>query len=398
MSDAEETLELLSGPRLPAHIYIHVPFCRSKCSYCDFFSVSEPPADTVGAVFVGIEGQLGHWARSGLQGVVETVYVGGGTPSVWPAPVASALHSIRETLPLRSDAEITCEANPESLGDVTVRVFAEAGVTRVSVGVQSFDDSLLRLLGRIHDSADATRGCAAVRAAGLDLCVDLICGVPGQSPASWADTLERAVETGAGHFSVYPLSVEDGTPLQVAVSAGMVAEPDQDAAADMMLMAEEFLGTHGMPRYEVANYAALGRESRHNIAYWTGRSYIGVGPGAHGMLDGATARSIGLIGPEDDETARVRYSNASDIEKWLLSRGDTSESLDAAEAAREDVMLGLRLVRGVPHAQVAEAEVGPVLEELAADGLVELAGGRWRTTRSGWLLGNEVFSRVWAGE
>ncbi len=402
----EPLAERFLGPSLPSHLYVHVPFCASKCAYCDFASVSGASDDTVRTVFRGIRTQIRRWAMTGLPGVLETVYVGGGTPSRYPEEVVRVLDFAREHLPIRDGAEVTVEANPDSFGEDVAETFADAGVTRVSVGVQSFDDTVLRTLGRRHDARTAWDACSAVAGAGLKLSLDLICGVPGQSMTSWSETIGRAACTGAVHMSVYPLSVEVGTPLSVAVDAGLVAEPDPDIAAEMMVLAEESLGRHDFERYEVANYASeRAFESRHNTAYWSGRAYIGVGPGAHGMLDAETARMVGLLGSEDLEVARVRYANCPDIDAWLVGRGDTSESLTAAEAAREDVMLGMRLVRGVPVAQVDSAGLGDVFEALRADGLVELAEdgtlrtqGSWRTTRRGWLLGNEVFGRIWAAE
>lgn len=394
----DDAAEMAHGPRLPAHLYIHVPFCRSKCSYCDFASMPAPPPALVAGTFAGMEAQLSQWAGCGLSGVLETVYVGGGTPSAWPAPVAALLRTVRELFVVHAAAEITVEANPDSLDATSAAVLAEAGATRVSVGVQSFDDRVLGFLGRRHDAAAARRACAAARETGAALCVDLMCGVPGQGDASWRDSLEQAVEAGATHVSVYPLAVEEDTPLAVAVAAGLAPEPDPDAAAGMMVAAEEILQGHGIVRYEVSNHAVQGLESRHNTAYWTGRPYLGVGPGAHGMLDAETARALGVEGAEDEDVARVRYRNAADVDDWLLGRGDRAELLGRGEAAREDVMLGLRLARGVPFRQAVEANVTEVLEDLAAAGLVELAGSNWQTTRRGWLLGNEVFSRVWAGE
>jgi oxygen-independent coproporphyrinogen-3 oxidase len=173
----------------------------------------------------------------------------------------------------------------------------------------------------------------------------------------------------------------------------------------MMLLASNMLGYHALGRYEVANYAEdREHESRHNTAYWTGRSYMGVGPGAHGMLDAPTARAIGMLDMSDTGVARLRYGNAGDINEWMVGAGDSTETLDAAQVAREDVMLGLRLTRGVPVGQVEAAGLSPVLHSLAADGLTELvdvpgfAGARWKTTERGWLLGNRVFERVWSGE
>lgn len=396
----------LLGPSMPAHLYIHVPFCASKCAYCDFASVAGASDDVVRGVFTGIRSQLRRWATTGLSGVLETVYFGGGTPSRYPEEVIGVLDFVREHFSVRDGAEITVEGNPDSLDSEVARAFAGAGVTRVSVGVQSFDDGVLRVLGRRHDAQAAWEACSAVREAGLDLSVDLICGVPGQSITSWSETLARAVASGACHVSVYPLSVEDGTPLQVASDTGLLDEPDPDTAAEMMILAEATLGRYSLGRYEVANYAE-GREheSRHNTAYWSGSQYIGAGPGAHGMLDAQTALTVGLLGSNDEPAARVRYANARDIEEWLVGKGDSAEPLTAEEAAREDVMLGMRLVRGVPWMQVQAAGLTSVLERLAGQGLVELVsdavsrpGPNWRTTQRGWLLGNVVFSSIWAGE
>ncbi len=404
MSDFDAALESILGPQLPAHLYVHVPFCASKCAYCDFASVAGADDALVEAVFAGIRTQLSHWSRSGLEGVLDTIYVGGGTPTLAAEQVAELLSWVRRHFVVHPAAEITVEANPDSLDARVVALLAEAGATRISVGVQSFDDTVLRMLGRRHDAASALRAALAVVDGGLDLSVDLICGVPEQTITSWSETLERAAATGAHHASVYPLSIEEGTPFDAAIGAGLVAEPDPDVAAEMMVLAEESLGYHALGRYEVANYAEdRAHESRHNTAYWTGRSYLGVGPGAHGMLDAPTALAAGIVRELGPELARVRYANAASIEDWLVVQGDTAETLTAEEAAREDVMLGMRLTRGVPAGQVAAAGLTRTLESLAADGLVTLAGedaaARWCTTRRGWLLGNEVFGRIWsAGE
>ena len=395
----------MEGARLPSHLYVHVPFCASKCSYCDFASISGASDEIVRTVFTGIRTQLTTWSRSALDGVLDTVYVGGGTPSRYPEQVAEVLERVYSNFVVHPHAEVTAEANPDSLDAEVAHVFSAAGVTRISVGVQSFDDSVLRLLGRRHDAAAAWAACRAVTDARLDLSIDLICGVPGQTITSWSETLERAASTGARHVSVYPLSIEEGTPLSVAIGGGLIGEPDHDVAADMMLLATNVLGYHALSRYEVANYAEdRAHESIHNTAYWTGRQYIGVGPSAHGMLDAATARAIGMLDIEREGVARVRYGNARDIDEWLVGKGDTYETLSAEEAGREDVMLGLRLVRGVPAGQVEQAGLTGVLESLAGEGLTELVaptgggGPRWRTTERGWLLGNEVFGRIWGAE
>jgi oxygen-independent coproporphyrinogen-3 oxidase len=266
----------------------------------------------------------------------------------------------------------------------------------VSLGVQSLDDAELSMLGRAHDASRALEAAAEVLHARLDLSLDLMCGLPGQSASSWRTTLTRAIETGANHVSVYPLSIEENTPLGASVRAGGVPEPDPDRAADMLEDAAGMLGQAGLARYEVANYARPGHESRHNSAYWTGRAYLGVGPGAHGMLDADTARSAGVLVPEG--TTRVRYAVTEDLETGLvLMPKITLDVLAEAEAAREDVMLGLRLTRGVLEELVGRAGLHDVMTSLEQDGLVARTPGGWATTDRGWLLGNEVFGRVWAG-
>lgn len=399
----DSDIDLIAGPHLPPHVYIHVPFCRSKCSYCDFVSVAGASDRLVGAVGEAIRNDVRRWGACALPGVVETVYVGGGTPTHVAEETLRILRASRRHLPLREAAEITVEANPESLSAELAERLVQMGAKRLSLGVQSFDDTVLRLLGRPHDAEQASRAAAAVAGAGMSLSIDLMCGVPGQTVTSWQETLDRTLQTGAAHVSVYPLSLEEGTPLAVAVDTGLVEEPDPDTAADMMVLAEEVLTRAGLDRYEVANYARAGHEAKHNLAYWTGRQYLGIGPAAHGMLDAATARAIGMLDSEDREppVGRVRYHEAPELESWLFDDRVEVETLTLAEAAREDVMLGMRLVAGVAAADVSRAGLDGVLGSLVSDGLVECFGGRerrYRLTRRGWLLGNETFGRIWTGE
>ncbi|MGB4593231.1 MAG: radical SAM family heme chaperone HemW [Coriobacteriia bacterium] len=386
-------------PALPLHLYVHVPVCRSKCAYCDFFSVSSAdlPMST-DALAEALAQQAVGWTERGLEPrALETLYVGGGTPSMLGPSLAGLVDGLASHIGFADGAEVTVEANPDSLDDTLVALLAEAGVTRVSLGVQSFHDDILRLLGRAHDASRALAAAKAVRGWNMALSVDLMCGIPGQSTGSWVASVEHAISTGAEHISVYPLSLESGTPMAAEVLLGRFPEPDPDVAAEMMTLASDILIREGFERYEIANYARPGYESRHNTAYWTGREYLGVGPGAHGMLSAATARAAGFVVPDD--IARVRYAVACDLEAGLqLAPQADLDLLDADDAAREDVMLGLRLSRGVSRTLVELAGVREVLERLARQGLVALVGNRWRLTDRGWLLGNEVFSAVWAGE
>jgi oxygen-independent coproporphyrinogen-3 oxidase len=376
---------------------VHVPLCRSKCAYCDFYSIEAASSPVSPALLAQLllDQALAWLDRGCAPRALESLYIGGGTPTMLGDALPALVDRLLGAFGAAEDAEVTVEANPDSLDSALCSALASAGVTRVSLGVQSFDDAELALLGRAHDARAAARAAETVRESGLTLAIDLICGVPGSTPEAWRSTLERAVATGADHVSVYPLSLETGTPLAAAVLVGDVAEPDQDATAEAMLLAEEMLGAAGLERYEVANYARVGKRSRHNEAYWTGAEYIGVGPSAHGMVSARTGRAIGLVGI-DESAARIRYAVASDLDEGLARTPRVDlDVLDAASAMREDAMLGLRRSEGIDDALASAAGVVSVLESLKTDGLVAHEEGRWRTTTRGWLLGNEVFGRVW---
>lgn len=396
---------------LPVALYVHVPFCLSKCAYCDFYS--EPGELSRAGAFVDAAlFEAGHWSHYDLLDDVPSAYFGGGTPTVLGDELVRLVEGMLSTARVRPGAEVTVETNPETTSPALVERLVAAGVSRFSLGVQSFDDAVLATLGRPHDGTRARAAARVLEHAGVPFSVDLICGVPGQSFASWDATLEQAVASGARHVSVYPLSVEEGTPLAAAVAAGSLPAPDPDLAADMMLAAEVALAAAGLPRYEVANYAQPGFESRHNLAYWTGVPYLGVGPHAASMLPFSEFARIADgegwadgASPHEPLPARARFTRDASLAEYVrtpLAHPGEVDLLDASDAAREDVMLGLRLVDGVPAAQADAAGVTPVLERLAERGLVQLHGpdgrGRWRTTQRGWLLGNQVFADVWAGE
>lgn len=394
---------------LPVSLYVHVPFCLSKCAYCDFYSVADHDASR--SRFVdGVLLEAGRRAECGLLDDVPTLYVGGGTPTVLGGALVRLVGELRATARLRPDAEITVETNPETTDDGLIAALVDAGVNRFSLGVQSFDDEVLRFLGRRHDALRALGAAETLRRSGATFSIDLICGVPGQTLASWDATLEAAVASGARHVSVYPLSVEEGTPLSAAIARGDAPAPDPDVAADMMLAAGVALAAAGMPRYEVASYARPGHECRHNIGYWTGRPYLGIGPRAASMLPfDAFARMAALEGwadgasPHEPAAIRARVTRDADVEAYAaapLEHPGAVELLDAGQVAREDVMLGLRLTRGVTRTRVEAAGLGEVLAALAERRLVvtghdETGVARWRTTELGWLLGNEVFGAVW---
>jgi len=387
---------------LPAHIYMHVPFCAAKCQYCDFFSVTTGTDDLLDAVSRRLVDDISRLSKSGLPGQVRSLYIGGGTPMMLGARLFDILAHAKQTLLFTADAEITVEANPDSMRFHSTEALAMAGVTRVSLGAQSFDAATLATLGRSHSPDDVSSASREVVEARLDLSIDLICGVPGMSDEAWGESLSYALATGASHISVYPLAIEPGTRMFEAMRAGTQPLPDPDGAADQMILAENTLETEGLSRYEVANYAKRGKESIHNLAYWQGRSYLGLGPSAHGMLDLPTAAALGLA--ESDVSAefpRVRYAQPADIGAWLAGSEPTLELLDADQVQREDLMLALRLTEPIDVKRFKICGMTGVLESLLRDGLVEHDGSAVersvRVTKKGWLLGNEVYSRVWMG-
>ncbi len=396
--------DMLDQPSLPSHVYLHVPFCRSKCAYCDFASIEAPSSRLTIAVFRALEAEVRRWGTASLPGVVETVYVGGGTPSLYADQVARLLRRVSAELPLRDGAEVTIEANPDSVDETSLSRIADAGANRISLGVQTLNDSELQLLGRVHSAWQAREALRIAQGLFAQVSADLICGVPGQTLDSWVTTVHEIAQSGVSHVSVYPLSVEEGTEMEALVAEGRVREPDPDVAADMMLAAEGIFERAGLLRYEVANYARPGSESLHNVGYWTGHQYAGIGPGAHSMYTAATARHIGILAPDDPLAlgSRVRTWGAKSPEQWLAGAGFAWEALSADEVGREDVMLGMRLARGVTAADVERAGLSEVFEGLLAEGFVVREGTgraiRWRTTVQGWLLGNEVFGRVWNAE
>jgi oxygen-independent coproporphyrinogen-3 oxidase len=395
----------------PVSLYVHVPFCVSKCAYCDFYS--QAGGESKYGLFVDAAlFETGHWSHYDLLDDVPTLYVGGGTPTVLGDEILRLVRGLLETLRLRPGAEVTVETNPDTTEAGLVEALVGAGVNRFSLGVQSFDDDVLRTLGRCHDAGRAREATRILRDSGAAFSIDLMCGVPGQSAASWDATLEEAVSCGARHTSVYPLTAEEGTPLHASVLAGEVPEPDPDEAADMMLAAEVALTAAGLPRYEVASYAQPGHEARHNLVYWTGGSYLGVGPHAATMLtfeqyrrvaegEGWTLPPAGAPAP-----VRARFTREASLDDYLrkpLTMPGPVEFLSGGETAREDAMLGLRTTLGISSVDAERAGVSEVLAELAARGLVRMTKGpdgeaRWRTTEQGWLLGNSVFGAVWTAE
>ena len=394
------------------HLYLHIPFCVRRCAYCDFTTFATPRGDARMQAYVSALLRLLDEARvAGLVQQLDTAYLGGGTPSfLGPSALGRLVAGVAACAAPR--AELSFEANPDSLSDELLAAAREAGATRVSVGVQSADDAELAVLARVHTAEQALERVAAAVASGLAVSADLMCALPGQTPASFGRSLARLVDAGVGHLSVYPLMVEDGTPLAARVDAGELEEPSEDDEADYMLQAAAFLRGHGFARYEVASYAWPGLACAHNQAYWTGRSYLGLGTAAASMMTAAEyaclrAAAPGLP-PAPPQAARVRLTCTSLPDELLAARGLAelawdAEFLSAREAAAEDLMLGTRMSAGASAAVVERAReaigaqaVDATLAAVQARGLATLTEeGSLAPTTRGWLLGNELYGALW---
>ncbi len=359
-------------------LYLHIPFCVRKCAYCDFESCAVARDDARIDQYVDeLVLEIRRASKTGFLGSLQTVYIGGGTPShIGLARLSKLLYTLSLSMHLESEIECTMEANPESLDARMVRDIWALGVNRLSIGVQSFDDEVLSILGRPHDAKAAREAVRMAHERFENVSVDLMCGIPGQSDESFAESVRVAVELGVTHVSVYPLTIEEGTPFAQRVESGVMPEPDDDVEARHMLLAAEILEAAGFHRYEVASYARPGFESRHNTAYWTGVPYLGLGRGATTMRQTADRRE-------------------------RIKDGEVLEVLDAAEMLAEDLMLAMRMSRGFSIEDAEDAalvfdQLPEVLGGLMADDLVELRDRCFRPTTRGWLCGNQLYARLLA--
>ena len=393
-------------------LYAHIPFCQTKCPYCDFNTYAGL-GHLIPPYLSALVAEIEAWGTVLDRPAVNTVFLGGGTPSLLtPGQLRALLRAARSAFRVRTDAEVTAEANPD---DVTVRRlagFRAAGVNRVSMGVQTLDDGLLRLLGRRHTAAQAVEAFRRLRRTGYDnVSLDLMYGLPHQTMEQWRRTVQGVVELSPEHVSAYCLTLEEGTPLAARVKLGAVPDPDPDLAADMELWAEEALAEAGYRQYEISNWSRPGLESRHNLTYWHNLPYLGVGPGAHSFLGGRRfanldappeyIRRVSAWGAPAPGTARTLDAVLAERQGAVAQVETVGRRLEMAETA----MLGLRLNEGI-SIEGFRARFGqglleayrPALSELEAAGLVQVApdadGGRLRLTDRGRLLGNEVFSRV----
>lgn len=371
-------------------VYVHVPFCRVRCGYCDFNTYTAEEirgvrqSDYAGQAIAELDlaaAVLGDAVRP-----VETVFFGGGTPTLLPAAqLAQLLSGVRDRFGLAPGAEVTTEANPDSVDAAALAELAAAGFTRVSFGMQSAVPHVLATLDRTHDPDRIPLVVEWARAAGLQVSLDLIYGTPGESLADWEASLELALAQHPDHLSAYALIVEPGTRLHRDIARGRIAEPDDDLQADMYDLADERLAAAGLRWYEVSNWATdAAHRSRHNLAYWTGQDWWGVGPGAHSHVGGVRWWNVKHPAAYADRIAAG------------VSPAAGRETLDDATRRLEAILLGTRIADGLPI-EALEQNGRRAVAPLIADGLVEgpaAIGGRLVLTRRGRLLADAVVRRL----
>jgi oxygen-independent coproporphyrinogen-3 oxidase len=356
-------------------VYVHIPFCATRCDYCAFATWTDRGHLVDGYVDACVT-DVRRRVADGELTEAATVYFGGGTPSLVAAP---ALMRILDAIPRATDAEVTVECNPDSIDAGKLRTYLDHGVTRVSLGVQSTQPHVLAALGRTHDGANVARAIDAIRETGIvTFNLDVIAGTAGESDADFDATMTDVLAFDPPHVSVYGLTVEPGTPLEKRVAAGEVAAPDPDAQADRYLRADDRLAAAGLEWYEVSNWARPGHECRHNLGYWSGEDCLAIGAAAHGHTGGTRWWNS----PRPERYVERIAAGASPV------AGD--ERLDAATAASDRFALALRTRTGAP---VAGAEPA-ALAELGGLGLVEVVGERVVLTRTGRLLASEIVLRL----
>jgi len=382
------SLEVAIDPTAQFGVYLHVPFCRVRCGYCDFntYTADELRGARQDQYADTLLREVQH-ARHVLSDIgpirpAATVFFGGGTPTLLPpGDLARMLDGVRAAFGVQPDAEVSVEANPDTVTDATATALAAAGVTRLSIGMQSAVPHVLAALDRTHAPANVRTAVEAARGAGLDVSLDLIYGAPGESLEDWRTSLEAAVLLEPDHISAYALIVEEGTKLARQIRRGEVVTPDDDLQADMYELADDLLGSAGYEWYEVSNWARdAAHRSRHNMAYWQGADWWGFGPGAHSHIAG------------------VRFWNVKHPAAYAqrLAAGESPaaarERPDAAASALESVLLRTRVREGLPISEL-RGEGRHAIAALIADGLIEGSAavhGRVVLTRQGRLLADAV--------
>lgn len=369
-------------------IYIHIPFCRSKCDYCDFYSLAGR-GDRMDDYQKALLTHIGESAPLARDYTVNSIYIGGGTPSWYGAKrICELLHLVRKKFRVSKDVEVTMEANPDSVTEKGLRVLRRAGINRISMGMQSACDRELRDIHRPHTFAQVEEAVAAARKAKIkNINLDLIYGLPGQTEESWKESVEKAIALSPQHLSCYGLTVEEGTPLAARVERGERL-PDDDTQAAYYLWTVERLREAGYAQYEISNFARPGFQSRHNLKYWMGREYMGFGPGAHSDFGGC------------------RYGFVRDLERYIrgVMDGDSllseSEMIPPRERGSEYLMLRLRTTHGIEEWEYRREyymNFDPIAAKLAEyehRGWAARVDRRWRLTPEGFLLSNQLIGEL----
>jgi putative oxygen-independent coproporphyrinogen III oxidase len=371
-------------------LYVHWPFCVSKCPYCDFNSHVRESVDQA-AWRAALLTDLAHEARRTGGGRLTSIFFGGGTPSLMPPQtIAAIIEAASRHWTFASDIEITMEANPNSAEAARFADVAAAGVNRLSIGLQALDDAALRFLGRAHDAAEGLAALASAQRHFARVSFDLIYALPGQSEAAWAADLGRALAMGTGHLSLYQLTIEPGTRFETMVRKGDFIPADPDHAASLYELTQAMTAAAGIPAYEISNHARAGEESRHNLSYWRYGDYLGIGPGAHGRV---MARA----------TRRHRKP-----ENWMMSVNaaghgiDEEIPLDPATRVTEALMMGLRLAEGINLDDIAArtgTDAATIIDRkaagrLEAQGLVTTPDNRLTVTPQGMLLLDAILAEL----
>lgn len=370
--------------KAPLGVYIHVPYCASRCGYCDFntYTAAELGPGVSRESWLGdVSAEIRLAGELLGQVGVRSVFFGGGTPTLLPpGTLVAALREVDRHLGLLPDAEVTTEANPESVSPGTFAVLREGGFTRISLGMQSADPGVLRVLDRQHTPLRAVAAAHEARQAGFDhVSLDLIYGTPGETAAQWRESLDTAVGAGVDHVSAYALTVEQGTALAAKVNRGRLPGPDPDVAAQRYEIADTVLSEAGLQWYEISNFAAPGGQCEHNLGYWRNQDWLGFGPGAHSHIAGLRWWNVKHPRTYAERTA----SGELPVEDW--------EELTAEQRRLESLMLQIRLREGLENKSVDL----PVICSLIDDGLMAVEGDRLVLTLRGRLLADRVTLRLY---
>ena len=388
-------------------LYVHVPFCKTKCPYCDF-NTYQGIENLMEPFLPALTTEVECWGETLDHPAVKSVFFGGGTPSYLPPGyIEKILASIQESFKVDPAAEITIEANPGDLDEAACAGILAQGVNRLSIGVQSLDNGLLNLLGRRHQASEAVQAFEAARQAGFDnVNLDLMYGLPNQSMDQWRQTLDALAELAPEHISLYALTLEEGTPMHRWAEEGKIPEPDPDLAADMYLYARESLASAGYHHYEISNWSLPGRACEHNVVYWENGPYLGVGPGAHSRL--GDYRFWTILSPRDYNNKAAAWADAgvmpvNELVEDALQAVPTLEGwehLSQEITCSETMFLGLRLLDGLRLSK-ASARAGVDLakkfqapiQECIQLGLLEQDGDCLKLTKPAYLIANQAFMR-----